>query len=449
MAGTPKTEPVSPERSSIFSDITTFFTSVKTTITLLFVLASASIIGTVIPQDTGLDQLKQTVAPLVYRIMIILDLGTVYRSWWFILLLVLLALNLLACLVRRLSAIPDEWKGDSQGNSFSFTVSDARSASDLKGMFQQAFRKVMGAKAVVVTGQEGHDLVWTKHRVYLLGFPFIHAGIVVILLGGLIGLFYGFKGNIQIEEGGTGKEFRLFPSGEKRALPFQIAVDQFTLTRYPTGQPKEFRSDVRLIRDDKEVLKGSIVVNSPMTFEGLSLYQSDYRLLGIKEVSFALVGPGDQKADVRVRPRETSEVTGTPYKVRLVSLDPGTTKKGQGAEISVEGPGDETKTFSVFRNEPAKLGDSELQFVDYTPLYATGLQVAHDPGSIVVWVGCGSLILGFFLTLFTNHRRLTIEMKTKAGSTQIRISGRSRRLRGEFRKSVEQQIYGIVKEKGK
>jgi cytochrome c biogenesis protein len=289
------------------------------------------------------------------------------------------------------------------------------------------------------------DLVWKKHRIYLLGFPLIHAGIIVILLGGLIGLFYGFKGNILIREGGVGKEFVLFPSGEVRALPFQIAVDRFTLTRYKTGEPKEYRSDVRLIKDGKEVLKGSILVNHPLTFDGISLYQSDFRVLGIKQVSFALVRPGGQATAFEVRPRETAEIPGTPYKVSLVSLDPGTTKKGEGAEISVEGPEEKQETLSVFKEHPAKLGDSEIRFVNYTRLFATGLQVSGDPGSVVVWVGCGSLILGFFLTLFTNHRRLVIEMKTKAGSTQIRVSGRSRRLRREFREAVEERIKSSLK----
>lgn len=445
MADSQITESVSPEEASIFSNVAAFFTSVKTAITLLFLLASASIIGTVVPQETGPDQLKQIASPFLHKIMLILDLNTVFRSWWFILLLALLSLNLVACLIRRLSVVPAEWKGDSQKSSFSFVVSDSRPAGELKGIFTSALNTVLGAPPNVAGSKEQMDLVWVKHRVYLLGFPLIHAGIIVILLGGLIGLFYGFKGNMQIEEGKTGKEFVLFPSGEKRALPFQIAVDRFTLTRYQTGQPKEFRSDVRLIKDGKEVTKGAILVNHPLTLEGISLYQSDYRVLGIKEVSLAFVGPGGKQSDLTVRPRETTVIPGTSYKLRLVSVDPGTTKKGQGAEISAEGPEQEQKVFSVFRDDPAKLGDSEIRFVDYTPLYATGLQVASDPGSNVVWVGCGFLILGFFLTLFTNHRRLAIEMKTKVGSTQIRVSGRSRRLRREFRKTVEERIHSSLK----
>jgi len=433
-------EPVSPERPSIASSVVSFFTSVKTTMTLLFVLALASIIGTVVPQDVDLDQLRRTVSPFLYRLMLILDLHTVYRSWWFILLLVLLSFNLLACLVRRLSAIPAEWKGDSQKSSFNFSIADSRPAGKLKDIFTSSLAKLLGAPSNVIGSGDEISLVWTKHRIYLLGFPLIHAGIIVILLGGLIGLFYGFKGNIQIEEGKIGKEFVLSPSGEVRPLPFEIAVDEFTLTRYPTGQPKEFRSDVRLLKDNNEVLKSSILVNHPLTFEGISLYQSDYRLLGIKQVTLTLMGPSGRETELKLRPRETIEIPDTPYKVKLFSVDPGTTEKGRGVEITVEGPGAEQQTRGVYHKKPAKLGDLEIRFADYTPLYATGLQVASDPGSIVVWVGCSSLVLGFFLTLFTNHRRLLIEMETKAGSTQIRVSGRSRRLRREFREAVDERI---------
>jgi cytochrome c biogenesis protein len=102
---------------------------------------------------------------------------------------------------------------------------------------------LLGVPLRVANEKNTLNLEWLKHRIYLLGFPFIHLAIIVILLGGLIGLFYGVKGHILIKEGEIGTEFNVSPSGAKRALPFQIAVDSFTLTRYPTGEQR-IRSDV-------------------------------------------------------------------------------------------------------------------------------------------------------------------------------------------------------------
>jgi cytochrome c biogenesis protein len=436
----------SSQRESLFTEIKSFFTSVKTTITILFLLAATSIIGTLIPQGAP-EQFIPSEPSFYHRLAVILDLHNVYRSWWFILLLIILSLNLLGCLLRRLSAIPDEWKGTSRKTSFSFTLSDPRPPEDIKGIVISCMKSFLGAPAKTTNEKGGLKLEWLKHRIYLLGFPCLHFAIIVILIGGSIGLFYGMKGHIMIKEGGVGSEFTVTSSGVRGVLPFQIAVDNFTLTRYPTGEPKEFRSDVRLLEDDREVVKGSIRVNHPLTFRGISLYQSDYRKLGIKEVRLRVVNPGGKAEDLSVRPHSKAQLPGSRYQIQLLSLDPGTTTEGAWVEISAESPGTEPKKIKLFRDRkaPGKLGDLEMRFLNYVPLYATGLQIGYDPGSEVVWAGCIMLVVGFFLTLFTNLRRLTIQLKKTSAGTDIKVSGSSRRLRREFRESVEKIIQDGLK----
>jgi cytochrome c biogenesis protein len=441
MAGSKTGGSDSLKKDSVFADIKSFFTSVRTTITLLFLLAATSIIGTVIPQGAP-EQLSQAGSSFYYRLALILDLHNVYRSWWFILLLMLLSLNLLGCLLRRLYAIPSEWKGTSRKTAFSFTVSDPRSPENLKGILISGMKGILGAPTVGANERTSLNLEWRKHRIYLLGFPFIHLAIIVILLGGLIGLFYGMKGHILIKEGEIGSEFTVTPSGAKRTLPFQIAVDSFTMTRYPTGEPKEFRSDVRLLEDGREVVKDSIRVNHPLTFRGISLYQSDYRALGVKEVKLRVVEASGKAEDVLIRPHSKIQIPGSNRQIQLLTLDPGATKEGPWVEISAESLGTEVQKIKLFRNDkvPVKLGDVEIGFLDYVPLYATGLQIGYDPGSAVVWVGCIMLIAGFILTLFTNQRGLMIQMKRIKDGTEVKVSGSSRRLRREFRETVEKRI---------
>ncbi len=435
-----KTGESGPSRTdSLFSEITTFFTSVRTTITLLFLLAAASIVGTLIPQDVNLDQLSRTAAPVYYRLTVILDLHQIYRSWWFLLLLILLSLNLLGCLLRRLPRIPGEWRGDSVKSSFSFTVSAPRSAEEARSLLVSAVGPLLGGSPQEIPGNDGLKLVWVKHRIYLLAFPLIHVAIIVILVGGLIGLLYGVKGSIQIKEGETGGTFAVIPSGKSQALPFQIALDKFTLKRYPTGEPQEFRSDVRILKDGKEIEKGFIRVNHPMTVDGISLYQADYRLLGVRVVNLLVVDSQGKRTEIAVNPRETTRLEGTPYKVRLRGLDPGSTGKGPWVEMTVESEEESPSTVRIYKNssEPHQLTKAAVGFLGYEPLYMSGLQVGYDPGTNVVWTGCALLIVGFFLTLFTNLRGVEIELKSKGKTTVARISGRSRKMRREFREKVE------------
>ena len=348
---------------------------------------------------------------LSHRLAIILDLHHIYRSWWFILLLTLLALNLLGCLLRRLPAIPGEWKHDYRRSSFSFTITDPRSADQLREILSGRLTKLMRAAPRSLDVDRGQALVWIRDRVQLLGFPLMHMAIILILVGGLIGLFYGIKGHMLITEGDSARRFRVTPSGETMVLPFTVAVDKFTLTRYPSGEPKEFRSDIRLLADDKEAYKGSILVNHPVTYHGISLYQSDYRAMDIKDVSLKIIGADGKNSELIVKPYERTPVPGTPYSLRLLVVDPGTTKLGAGAELSVESGGKEASTIRLYKNdaEPTYVGEQQVRFENYSPLYATGLQVGYDPGTPFVWTGCLSLVLGFLLTLFTNHRNVLVE----------------------------------------
>lgn len=441
--GKPGTSP----KDSVFTDIASFFTSVRTTIAILGLLAVASILGTVLPQHVDPEQLRQTASPFAYRLILILDLNNVYQSWWFVLLLLLLTGNLLGCLLQRLPKIPGEWKGAAEKSTIRFTLSDARPVDEIGSMVVDAVNGVLGSTSKTVQLEGERSLVWVKQRIFLLAFPLIHVSIIIVLVGGLLGLLFGVKGNIRIREGGIGQEFALHPSGKMASLPFAIAVDKFTLKRYPTGQPKEFRSDVRLLRDGKEVLQGSIRVNHPLTLDGISLYQADYEVLGLKQVSLAVDRERGKTSELVLRPRETALLSGSQYKILLVSFDPGTTKRGAGVEIRVEEQGTEPKRIAVFQNDPhpAKLGNATLRFMGYEPLYSTGLQIGYDPGTNVVWIGCGLLIIGFCLTLFTNLCSVTVRLKAVDGGTRIEVSGRSRKDRAEFRERLHAAVEAGLK----
>ena len=60
-------------------------------------------------------------------------------------------------------------------------------------------------------------------------------------------------------------------------LPFIVGLNDFRIEHYSTGQPKSFESD--LIVEDKEtgeLIKKTINVNTPLTFNGVTIYQSSF-----------------------------------------------------------------------------------------------------------------------------------------------------------------------------
>ncbi len=432
----------SVEKGSVFSDTISFFTSVKTTLGLLFLLAGASIVGTVVPQGATPAQLRETASPFVYRLIVILDLNDVYGSWWFLTLLTLLAINLLACLLQRTPSILAQWRDSGRKASINLTIEDSRSPADIKPIVRDAVTRVVKSSPAESSGSDEVTLSWVKHRFHLLGFPTIHIAIVVILLGGLLGLLFGFRGHVLIREGAAADRFVLGESRETKPLPFTIKVDEFSLTRYPSGQPKEYRSDVRIIDNGREVLKDSILVNHPLTYKGISIYQSDYRMAGVESVEFTLIGPEGTERSVSVDPQEEMKLPGEDFRIRLLSLHPGDDLRGAGVEAAVEQPGEEPKPIRLYEKdpEPLQLGAWRIRLTGYTPLYATGLQIGYDPGTAVVWIGCILLITGLGIALFANHRRIRVRISPRGAGSEIAVTGNCKSRRKEFRTALEEEL---------
>jgi cytochrome c biogenesis protein len=55
--------------------------------------------------------------------------------------------------------------------------------------------------------------------------------------------------------------------------------------------------------------------------------------------------------------------------------------------------------------------------------YYTGLQVNRDPGVAFVWTGCFLMVVGFFITFFTSHRRIWLHASPEEQGMRIRVAG--------------------------
>ena len=174
MTGSIKGDTDLVKQRSAISGITSFFTSVRTTIVVLGLLAIASILGTIFPQNVDPSEFRHTASSFYYRLVVILDLNDVYRSWWFTLLLLVLAGNIVGCLLQRLPRIPKEWKGASEKGSIRFTKEDARPVDEIRTHLESAMGKVLGSPSTVLNDTEGIKLVWVRQRIFLLAFPLIH-----------------------------------------------------------------------------------------------------------------------------------------------------------------------------------------------------------------------------------------------------------------------------------
>jgi cytochrome c biogenesis protein len=444
----PESSPQKQRSKTSWQEVIDFFSSVQTAIIVLFLIAAASGIGALIPQDKTLEQLAGQMSPMAYKLTVILDLHRLFSSWWFILLLVILALQLLACLWSRWPRIVSDWRSDSNKYSFSFELDSNRPEKEIGPEVKSAISGTIGCSPVKrESNDQERQTKWIKHRIQELGFPMAHMAIIIIMLGGLIGMLYGFKGHISILEGRSDNVIRLFPEGRAMELPFQIHLEDFTLKHYESGAPKEFRSDLRLVKNGKTVAESYLLVNHPLTYDGISLYQSSYNLRGVRSIDLSFEAKGGQRVKVEAEAQDPVIVPGSDTKLHMMRLDPAGGSRPAVLEAVAHAPGKKPVQLTLIQNDPhpAELEDLKIRFLGYTPLYSSGIQVSYDPGAVLVWIGCGLLITGLFLTLFTNHRRVAaLIAENQSGGSKIRISGRSKRSRKEFREAVTQAVNGAI-----
>lgn len=80
-----------------------------------------------------------------------------------------------------------------------------------------------------------------------------------------------------------------------------------------------------------------------------------------------------------------------------------------------------------------------LQLTDFKQIQAAGLQVTHHPGTLVVYLGAGMLVLGVFLLFFLAHRRLWVRIEPRnGGGSKVLFAGTTNRNRMDFDRQFEQ-----------
>lgn len=459
-----------------YDPLLSFFSSVHVAVVILILLASISIIGTVLQQrnigDVS-DNLRLYTeffgdpgrAQRAFDISEKIGFFNLYHTWYFYTLLAMLSTSLIVCSLRRL---PQTWRimarpkveleepgFKASPNRRSLTLrlpraeaADAVTAALRKGGFR--LRQSERDGALYLFGQKG------AHS--RLGIYVTHFSIIVIFIGGIIGSVSGFKAYMQITEGETSDQIMMRGSeGRMATLPFQVRCDDFTVDYYPgTQRPKDFYSRLTVIDGGRETLHERIEVNTPLKYQGIWFYQSSYGDTGRGlVVSLRAVDPRTGAAhDLKFSGQDTQEVPGTGVVVRLRTIYPDfamdesgrpTSRSNQPrnpvASVNVTLPDGSTKLAYLFKLRPdLKTVEGlpvDLAFTDFSSLQYTGLQVVYDPGVWVIWTGCTLMVLGLWFAFFSSHRRVWVRLREEGGATGVLLAGNANKNRESFTEEFE------------
>ena len=434
-----------------------FFTSVKLTVVILLSLAVTSIIGTVIPQSATASEYFHKYGELRYKILSFLDsifdIFDMYHSWWFQILLLLLTINIIICSIDRMKAT---WKiifvKIPRFNVSRFRrledkkeFSDKRTPDELKQIYKPVLSRRYGYSRIEQT-DSGFCLFAEKWRWTRLGVYIVHLSIILMLLGSLIGSIFGFEGFINIPEGESTKKINLRNTTEMHLLDFEIKCEDFSLSFYDSGAPKEYRSSLVIIENGKPVLKKDIIVNDPLRYKGINIFQSSYGTLAPSEVTLSFTiretGMEYKKKAVINKPVDMPEGLGT-FLIKDYSSSAGfkghnigeafmgilTKKTGNPVNIMLP------LRFPSF--DKMRKGDVIIAVASHNHRYYTGLQVTKDPGVWVVYSGFILMIIGCFVTFFMSHQRLCIEVTGNGNHSMVMVAGTSNKNKIGMQRKIE------------
>lgn len=259
------------------------FSSINLTIVLLLLIVLLSIAGSLIPQQEAAREFARNIPPGWSSALQKMQFFDLYHSIWFLFLLGLLSLNLIVCSLNRFQVTWQRFRAKAFPDSFTSLenlspaltiLTEERhdtTIQKLEDMLKKKYRKVEKRETA-----QGDFLYGEKGRFSHFGVYVIHLGILIIIGGAVIGYLFGFDAYVQVAEGDAVDTIELKGDRGAKKLNFTLRCDRFSVDFYEDGAPKEYRSDLTFLKNDRVVYQGSLLVNHPITFEGLRFYQASY-----------------------------------------------------------------------------------------------------------------------------------------------------------------------------
>lgn len=376
----------------MFKKVWKFLTSFKLAIVLFIIIATYSIIGTVLPQGAGTEFYLEKYNSFG-SLIVLLQFNKVYSSIIFRFLLFIFLVNLIGCTLNLLPSQMKRLKDD-------FFLAPRPDSENLweEGIEIQIFKDALLKKGYKIKDTE-NGFKAGKHRIGSIGSSVTHLGIVVILVG-------SFVGNMLAHEGFV----NLLPGESKTFMEegFALKVDDFYLGFREDGSTEQYYSELKIIENGEEVKSKKIWVNNPLNYKGLNFYQSSFGWVSdliIKD------SEGNILEEKILRNNEQSFYQPKHLTVYLYGFYPdfGVDQMGQPYSLTqrMTHPhyavvlyefNNYIDSYILEPNQPIKYEDIQIEFGN-SRLY-TGLIYRRDFGYYFVMLGCAFLFLGLFLSFY-------------------------------------------------
>jgi cytochrome c biogenesis protein len=437
--------PVQPQSSGLKASLRNYFTQelvplladLRLAILLLLVIAVFSASGTVIEQGqaTTFYQANYPEHPalfgfLSWKVILALGLDHVYRTWWYLALLILFGSSLTACtFTRQFPTLKSsqKWSYYTKPRQFEKLALSA----ELETASLDAIAPLLQQKRYRLF-REGNALYARKGLVGRIGPIIVHASMLIILGGAIYGTMTGFFAQEMVPSGETFKVTNVFDAGPWSAsqVPkdWSVKVNRFWIDYTPEGNIDQFYSDLSVLDDQgQEVDRKTIHVNEPLRHKGVTMYQADWAIAGIR---FKLNNsPVLQLPMGQLDTGTNARLWGTwlPTKPDLSEGISVLAKDLQGTVLLYDNSG---KLLTTLREGMT----TEVNGVNLTiteVVGSTGLQIKADPGIPFVYLGFGLLMLGVIMSYVSHSQLWALQEGNK-----LYLGGRTNRAQVAFEREV-------------
>ncbi|BDG60017.1 cytochrome c biogenesis protein ResB [Caldinitratiruptor microaerophilus] len=408
-----------------------FFASTRVATVIIFLIAVASIAGSLIEQEGLYNDWRPPelyyparYGPFWGNLFMQLGLTHAYKSFWFVSLVYLGVISLIVCSLQRLVPLHRALQRPQAAKPESFVrrlpvVAELPSG----GGRLEALEKLLRRRGFRVWTGKG-SLHADRGRLSRYGPYVIHIGLIIA----------AFAATSKVLPGWDVTQDLWVADGQTVAIPgtrLAIRNEKFTLETYPSGMPKEYRTDAVLIDSGQEVKRAAIEVNHPLRYQGWEIYQASWR----EEPGVALFRLVDRNTgrvlddlEIDLKDPAPEYATRSPYRVVVreyypdFTIDPQTkqpTNKSRdilnpvfllsftderGAEVGRQAvavliaPGQEVP---LFASGPVYLEQTGLRTRWYT-----GLKAHRDRSVPFMFAALTVVMIGMGMTFFLFHRQL-------------------------------------------
>ena len=417
-------------------------------IILLLAIALFSISGTVVEQGQSVEFYQSNYPEhpalfgfLTWKVLLIAGIDHVYRTWWFLSILILFGSSLTACtFTRQFPALKlaRRWKFYEEPKQFEKLALSAElervDLTSLEQLLQQKNYRIF---------REGEKVYARKGIIGKIGPIIVHASMLIILAGSMLGSMTGFMAQEMVPSGETFRVQNITDAGPW-AVPqipkdWSMRVNRFWIDYSPEGGIDQFYSDLSVLdKTGQEVDRKTIHVNEPFRYRGVTFYQADWALAAVRVRLNK--SPVLQLPMAQLDTQGKGRIWGAwiPTKPDLSAGVSLLAKDLQGTMLVY---GTDGKLLTTVRAGTAVEVNGVMLSIDEV-VGSTGLQIKADPGIPLVYTGFGLLMLSVMMSYLSHSQIWALETNGK-----LYVGGRTNRAQVTFEREVVEILDKLAESK--